>query len=139
MPANDATVNAATYCVHMHELRKNIKNHSVVACCPPPVGLSSRIIMLLLMWMRRAKHCYGNSAWKVLQYHAYSPDFSSRLVNTILFDPFQKTLKERRFPEDNIQAAVENWFHDQHQIFTQGIHHVVDHWDTCLNLQCFFS
>ncbi|GFS90978.1 hypothetical protein TNCV_2119781 [Trichonephila clavipes] len=46
----------------------------------------------------------------------------------------QKALKG--LPHDNVvQAAVENCFQQHQSSFTQKIHHVVDCWDACLNLQ----
>ncbi|GFX85546.1 transposable element Tcb1 transposase [Trichonephila clavipes] len=64
--------------------------------------------------------------------------FSDIQPNSPDFSPLsRKALKVPRFSDDNeVQGAVENYFHNQHQsFFTQGIYHVVDRWDTCFNLQ----
>ncbi|GFW88688.1 uncharacterized protein TNCV_2833491 [Trichonephila clavipes] len=73
--------------------------------------------------------------WDVLEHLPYSPDFSP--CEYSIFGPLQNSLKGWRFPDDNeVQAAVENWFHNQHRIFfTQGIHHVVNRWETYFNRQ----
>ncbi|GFW63744.1 hypothetical protein TNCV_4940361 [Trichonephila clavipes] len=71
--------------------------------------------------------------WEVLEHLSYSPDFSPCEYH--IFGLLQKVLKGRGFLEDNeVQAAVKNWFHNQHQsFFTEGMHHVMDRCDACFN------
>ncbi|GFY35912.1 hypothetical protein TNCV_4842841 [Trichonephila clavipes] len=56
---------------------------------------------------------------------------------THIFSSLHKALKGRGLPNDNeIEAFVENWFHNQHwSFFTRSFHHVVGRWDTCSNPQ----
>ncbi|GFW99627.1 hypothetical protein TNCV_3418601 [Trichonephila clavipes] len=72
--------------------------------------------------------------WEVLKQPSYSLDFSPCAYH--IFGPLQKALKRWRVLYDNeVQAAVENWFHNLYRsFFTKSIHNVVDHWDTCSNL-----
>ncbi|GFV57082.1 hypothetical protein TNCV_2932051 [Trichonephila clavipes] len=58
-----------------------------------------------------------------------------------ILGPLHKALKRRRFSDDNeVQAAVENWFLNQPRsyFFTHGIHHFLDRWDPCFNPQSGF-
>ncbi|GFY15240.1 mariner Mos1 transposase [Trichonephila clavipes] len=85
---------------------------------PPHVAVACQILL-------RQFH------WEILEHPAYSSDLSPREYH--IFGPLQKALKGRRFASDyEVQNAVENWLHYQHQnFFTQGTHPVVDLWDTC--------
>ncbi|GFU26502.1 hypothetical protein TNCV_2463461 [Trichonephila clavipes] len=66
-------------------------------------------------------------------YSSPRKQFHILTISEELIDEF-KTLKGRGFPDDNeVLDAVENWFYNQHRSFF--IHHLVDHWDTCFNLQ----
>ncbi|GFT19779.1 hypothetical protein TNCV_4992441 [Trichonephila clavipes] len=52
------------------------------------------------------------------------PEFSP--CENHMFSLLKKAMKRRRFPDDKeVQAAEENWFHNQHRgFFTHGIHHI---------------
>jgi len=54
-----------------------------------------------------------------------------------VFEPLKKALKGRRFTDnDEVRETVEEWFHMQPKaFFADGIHHLVDQWDTCFNQQ----
>ena len=49
----------------------------------------------------------------------------------------KKTLKGRRFTDnDEVRETVEEWFRTQPKtFFADGIHRLVDQWDTCFNQQ----
>ncbi|GFW85685.1 hypothetical protein TNCV_853351 [Trichonephila clavipes] len=55
-------------------------------------------------------------SWEILEHPPYSPEFSA--CHYHILGSLQKALLGRRFPDDNeIQAAVENWFRNQHRSF----------------------
>ncbi|GFW05827.1 hypothetical protein TNCV_602991 [Trichonephila clavipes] len=97
-------------------------------------GLSPYMMMFILMWLWRAKHCYGSSTLEVLVQPSYSSDLSP--CDYHIFILLKKTLKGRRFWTIMRSELKRNWFHNLHRsLFIQGIHRVVDNWDTCSNPQ----
>jgi hypothetical protein len=54
-----------------------------------------------------------------------------------VFGPLKEALKRRRFTgNDGVRETVEEWFRTQPKIyFADGIHHLVDQWDTYFNQQ----
>jgi len=73
--------------------------------------------------------------WEVLHHSPYSPDLAP--CDFHVFGPLKKALKGRRFTDnDEVRETVEEWFCTQPKtFFTDGIHRLVDQWDTCFNQQ----
>ena len=71
--------------------------------------------------------------WEVLEHPAYSPDLSP--CDYHIFGPLKKSLMGQRFhSDDDVKAAVLNWFHDQPtSFFADGIRNLPKQWDACLN------
>jgi hypothetical protein len=64
----------------------------------------------------------------------------NRRITTLRFPCVQatkKALKGRRFTDnDEVRETVEEWFCTQPKsFFADGIHRLVDQWDTCFNQQ----
>ena len=65
---------------------------------------------------------------------SYSPDLSP--WDFLVFGSLKKALKRRQFTEnDEVRETVEEWFHTQPKTFADGIHRLMDQWETRFNQQ----
>ena len=125
------TVNANGFCDTLHKLKTAIKNRRH--------GLLSKGVILLPDNDRHvAKVCKDlmkHFQWEVLHHPPYSPKLSP--CNFHVFGPLKEALKGRRFTDnDKVQETVEEWFRTQPKTsFADGIHRLMDQWDTCFNQQ----
>ncbi|GFV43128.1 hypothetical protein TNCV_1410251 [Trichonephila clavipes] len=93
------TANTAMYCATLHGLR--ISRAIDVACCH--ACLSSWVIILVLIWLWRAKHCY--------------------CISTERFSNIPRTAQTHAIGLPHLR------------FFVQGIHHLVNRWDACVEQQ----
>jgi len=126
------TVNANRFCDTLRKLKTAIKNRRR--------GMLSKGVILLQDNARPhvAKVCKDllqHFRWEVLHHPPYSPDMSP--CDFHVFGPLKKALKGRRFTDkDEVQETIEEWFRTQPKtFFADGIHRLVDQWDTCFNQQ----
>ena len=91
--------------------------------------------MPVLMWQKFAKICCSTSDGKFSITPPYSPDLSP--CDFHVFGPLKKALKGHRFTDNNeVRETVEEWFRTPPKtFFADGIHRLVDQWDTCFNQQ----
>ncbi|GFW50577.1 histone-lysine N-methyltransferase SETMAR [Trichonephila clavipes] len=101
-----------------------------------PGMLSGVIILLDNARPHVTKVCIDALArkqWEVLEHLPYSPNLSH--CNYQIFRLLKKSLMGQRFHYDNdVKAALLNWFHDQPtSFFADGTRNFLKQWDTSLN------
>jgi len=124
------TVNTNRFCDTLRKLKTAIKNRRR--------GLLSKGVILLQDNARPhvakvRKDLMQHFQWGVLHHPPYSPDLSP--CDFHVFGPLKKAWKGHRFTDnDEVRETVEEWFFSQSKtFFADGIHRLVDQWDTCFN------
>jgi histone-lysine N-methyltransferase SETMAR len=125
------TINAASYCATLTNLRHAIQNKRR--------GLLTRGVLLLHDNARphtaaQTQDLITSFGWEQLDHPPYSPDLAPSDFH--LFTHLKRFLGGQRFDDDDsVKEAVKQWFNAQAESFyDDGIQKLVPRYDKCLNI-----